>query len=84
MTRLYEDDFIPEKFDITEVVNPFTCLLCLGVAQKPLKCSTCEQVYCTACLFPKVKMDNKSYKCYKMCGSSKLVAISKIEKNLLN
>ena len=84
MTRLYEDDFLEDKFDVTEVVSPFTCLLCLGVAQRPLKCTKCEQVYCTACLNPKTKTASKKYACYKMCGSNSLIAISKIERNLLN
>ena len=32
MNRLNEDDFIADRFDTTDVVAPFTCLLCLGVA----------------------------------------------------
>ena len=84
MSKIYEDDFLAKKFDVTEAVNPFVCLLCLGIALKPLKCDICEQVYCTACLFPKVKMTSKPYTCFKMCGSRTLVALSKIERNLLN
>ena len=84
MTRLYEDDFIQDNFDVIEVVSPFTCLICLGIAQRPLKCSKCETVYCTACLNPKEKTHSKKYSCFKMCGSRTLVALSKIERNLLN
>ena len=80
MINLYDEDGIFESMD---VISPFVCLLCLGVAQRPLKCSECETVYCTGCIFPKVK-SNKVYACFKMCGSSKLLPLSRIERNILN
>ena len=70
----------------------FTCMLCYGVAIKPVKCSTCETVYCTNCLppdaFPGGKYDpkksHKRYACYKQCGSKTTQALGRIERNLLN
>ena len=59
-------------------------MVCLGIAQRPLKCEKCEVVYCTACIFPKVQKHNQDYECFQKCGCSKLVSLSKIEKNILS
>ena len=92
LIMISEDDFVGiESVCADELLTPFTCLLCYGIAIDPHKCKTCEQVYCSACL-PKqafdpklpVKYPQKRYECYKKCGSKELVKLSRLERNLLN
>ena len=33
-----------------DVVETFTCMLCYGIVDKPLKCDKCETVYCSKCI----------------------------------
>ena len=83
-----EDDFANEDYDYTAVTGPFNCLLCLGVSVMPVKCETCDQVYCLECLYPKNTKPNKNgdyvFECYKKCGSKKLAKLTRIESNILN
>ena len=63
-----------------DIIDPFVCILCYGIAISPVKCSKCETVYCLECLPEDVE---SKFKCYKMCGSQTLLKLGRIEMNIL-
>jgi len=95
LINLFEDQHGADAMEPEDILESFTCMLCIGIAINPLKCDTCEQVYCKNCI-PENFFDAriktniygdtypKKYACYKMCGSEKLVLLTKIEKSILN
>lgn len=90
--ELFEDQFAGEgHFDHDEILQPFTCMICIGIAINPCKCSKCETVYCRNCIpnhyWDKninVRYPEKPYTCFKMCGSTTVVPLSKIERQILD
>jgi len=90
--NLSEDLFAGiDLLDEEDILQPFVCLLCYGVAVYPMKCQKCETVYCASCL-PKSAFDktiqcnypDRPYECFKMCGSKDVVPLSRLERNILN
>ena len=65
--KIYEE--MIADIDLDEIASNFTCLLCLGIAINPVKCGTCNTVYCQTCL-PTPGDGMNAYKCYKLCGDS--------------
>ena len=63
MIDITEENFSAKDFDTESILNFFTCMMCYGIAQNPLKCNKCETVYCKACL------PNTTFSCFKKCGS---------------
>lgn len=92
LIQLSEENFHGvEALDSQDLLDPFTCLLCYGVAIDPRKCEQCETVYCKECLPEsafnpniRVRYPDKPYQCFKMCGSKKIVNLSRLERNILN
>ena len=81
-----------EQMDfISELLSNYTCIICCGVAVDPVKCQTCETVYCYGCLpddgvgkTKQVSYYNPAYECYRKCGSRKNVDLSKLERAIIN
>jgi len=88
--ELFEDQFV-SLADDTELVEQFSCMVCLGVAVNPCKCDKCNTVYCRKCIPEKYWLGVESdywndlkYQCFKMCGSQKLIPLTKIERMVLD
>ena len=88
-----ENEEEPMVLDITEdaylgtidddIINMFTCMLCFGIVNKPIKCVQCDTLVCESCIPPE-NLSLDRFSCYKKCGSKTVVGLSRIEKNLLN
>ena len=77
---LTEDMFVGEL--PPTIVGNFVCMLCYGIVVDPLKCSTCETVFCKKCVVQNTPNQQakshdlktnpeKYFDCYKKCGSKK-------------
>ena len=93
---IFEDQFAGvDTIEEEDMMTPFTCMLCIGIAINPCKCDKCETIYCKDCIpksyFDKSiktsnygNADQRPYACFKMCGSKKLIPLTRIERNILN
>ena len=43
------DEYYVGSHDL-DVLDLFTCLLCMGIAYKPSKCNSCDAVFCNSCI----------------------------------
>ena len=50
----------------------------------PVKCVTCESVYCKTCLPAEVLKGKQAFKCLKDCENSTLRKLGRIERLVLN
>ena len=72
-----------------EAISDFTCMLCYGIVQDPVKCNVCDTMYCATCNSindPEKdrRRGRRQQKCFKQCKNSKMVDLTRLEKHLLN
>lgn len=52
----------------SDIISDFTCMLCYGIVQDPIKCTRCNNLVCEKCI-DKGKMLKGRLSCYKTCGN---------------
>ena len=71
----------------TDVISDYTCMLCYGIVQKPLKCTKCDTMYCKGCMakcMDQGKLAKGQLQCHKKCGSRTFSNLNSLEYKILN
>ena len=74
----------------SECIEDFVCMLCYGIVIDPIKCSTCETLFCKNCFLMSRKMkfgrkQKLEFSCYKKCGSTSFsFKLDRQEQQILN
>ena len=80
---LSEANLLPDQLDRNSIINQFLCVACQNIAIYPVKCTTCESVYCKTCLPAEVLKGENPFKCIKDCENSSLRKLGRIERLVL-
>lgn len=73
------DQVIDEK---SNLINEFTCIMCLNLAHKPLLIECCERLFCFVCAFSLLNENSKCPFCKAYC--IKFVLMNKILSRIYN